>query len=159
MPHLQGRATRGTFAASEDIAGALPAWPIWLPGPYLQPLLSLEAALLHTHAITKSISGAGTLPGAQSADGESPGKAQTLPALCNPHLPEPGEVLEPRHLDGVRSAAPLHSTGSKAGESSLSSGWGRQEFVGTEGEGSSTAQHSSVPACPALPVVQTPARQ
>lgn len=36
---LQGKATRGTFAASKDIAtGALPAWQIWLPILYLQPL-------------------------------------------------------------------------------------------------------------------------
>ena len=55
-----------------------------------------------------------------------------LLALCNPHLPEPGKVLEPRYLDHVWSAASVHSMDSKAGESSLSPE--RLEFIGMERE-------------------------
>ena len=92
----QGHCYRGTACMANLVA--YPVTPSTLPS---------KAALLHVHvwAIPKSSSGAGTLPGTPSTGGGSPGKAQALLALRNPHLPEPGEELEPQYPDHTRNAA------------------------------------------------------
>lgn len=128
----RGHCYRGTSCTAKLFAYPVP--PTTLP---------LQAALLHT---PKSSSQAGTLRGTQRTEQESPGKAQAL-ALCNPHLPEPEQVVELRDLDHVRSPVPVPSLGSKAGVSSLSPNWERFTFVDTERE-SEPVQPSINPCLP-----------